>query len=171
MQSECQQVRRRPLRPHAVVRSCCRKLADLSDNNSAQPHGPQGARAGPGWWEDGGMRPEELRVLLSREGLQLLDELPPYESAADVVAIVSRLRAAGHAPELVAAVLTQAKLRGRARAKFGAFAGRMLFTEAGLEQATRLSVAAQHAGRFARAGVARVADLGCGIGGDAMAFA
>lgn len=117
------------------------------------------------------MRPEELRVLLSREGLQLLDELPPYESAADVVAIVSRLRAAGHAPELVAAVLTQAKLRGRARAKFGAFAGRMLFTEAGLEQATRLSVAAQHAGRFARAGVARVADLGCGIGGDAMAFA
>ena len=47
----------------------------------------------------------------------------------------------------------------------------MLFTEAGLEQATRLKVAALHAGRFARAGVEHVADLGCGIGGDALALA
>jgi SAM-dependent methyltransferase len=47
----------------------------------------------------------------------------------------------------------------------------MLFTEAGLEQATRLPVASTHAGRFHRAGIARVADLGCGIGGDALAFA
>ena len=47
----------------------------------------------------------------------------------------------------------------------------MLFTEAGLEQATRLRVAALHAGRFARAGVEHVADLGCGIGGDALALA
>jgi hypothetical protein len=47
----------------------------------------------------------------------------------------------------------------------------MLFTEAGLEQATRLKVAALHAGRFSRAGVTHVADLGCGIGGDALALA
>ena len=47
----------------------------------------------------------------------------------------------------------------------------MLFTEAGLEQATHLKVAALHAGRFASAGLHRVADLGCGIGGDAMAMA
>ena len=65
----------------------------------------------------------------------------------------------------------QARLRSRARAKFGAFADRMLFTRAGLEQATRLEVGARHAGRFRDAGVARVADLGCGIGGDALAFA
>jgi hypothetical protein len=47
----------------------------------------------------------------------------------------------------------------------------MLFTEAGLEQATRLRVAALHAGRFRNADLARVADLGCGIGADAMAMA
>src|SRR5690606_37642540 len=54
---------------------------------------------------------------------------------------------------------------------FGPFAERLLFTRAGLEQATRMPVAAVHAGRFRAAGVARVVDLGCGIGGDALAFA
>ena len=47
----------------------------------------------------------------------------------------------------------------------------MLFTADGLEQATRLEVAAQHAQRFRAAGVRHVLDLGCGIGADAMAFA
>jgi hypothetical protein len=47
----------------------------------------------------------------------------------------------------------------------------MLFTPTGLEQATRLQVAARHAQRFASAGVERVADLGCGIGSDSMALA
>jgi predicted RNA methylase len=87
------------------------------------------------------------------------------------VALVARLRKDGHAPARVAAVLTQYRLRRKGRAKFGPFAERMLFTEAGLEQASRLRVAAQHAGRFARAGLTRVADLGCGIGGDALALA
>ncbi len=113
----------------------------------------------------------ELRELLSAEGLRLLDSLPRYESTADVVQVVSQLRKAGHPPGLVAAVLSQSKLRARAEAKFGPFAERMLFTEAGLEQATRLSVAAMHAGRFHSAGVSWVADLGCGIGADALAIA
>lgn len=113
----------------------------------------------------------ELREVLSLDGLRLLDDLPAWDSTADVVRTVSDLRAAGHSPGLVAAVLGQSRLRSRAAAKFGPFAGRMLFTEAGLEQATRLSVAALHAGRFQRAGVSWVADLGCGIGADAMAFA
>ena len=117
------------------------------------------------------MDASELRELLSVEGLRLLDDLPPYESAADVVRTVADLRRAGHSPGLVAAVLSQSKLRSRARAKFGPFADRMLFTEAGLEQATRLSVAAQHAGRFQRAGLNWIADLGCGIGADALAIA
>ncbi len=117
------------------------------------------------------MDAQQLRELLSVEGLRLLDSLPKYESTADVVRIVSELRKAGHPPDLVAAVLSQAKLRSRAASKFGPFAERMLFTEAGLEQATRLSVAAQHAGRFQRAGVKWVADLGCGIGADALAIA
>ncbi|KRC49296.1 SAM-dependent methyltransferase [Leifsonia sp. Root227] len=112
----------------------------------------------------------ELVELLSTEGLRLLDSLPPYHSERDVLRMVSDLRKAGHSPGLVAAVLTQAKLRSKATAKFGDFAERMLFTEAGLEQATRLPVAARHAGRFQSAGLERVADLGCGIGGDALAI-
>ena len=113
----------------------------------------------------------ELRALLSPEGLRLLDEVGPIEASVDIVRIVSRLRAAGHPGDVVAAVLGQARLRTKAKAKFGEFASRMLFTPEGLEQATRLSVASLHAGRFAGAGIDVVADLGCGIGGDALAMA
>lgn len=113
----------------------------------------------------------ELRALLSPEGLRLLDEVGPIERTADVVRIVSRLRDAGHAGDLVSAVLGQARLRAKARPKFGDFAASMLFTPDGLEQATRLRVAALHAGRFQAAGVDVVADLGCGIGADALAIA
>ena len=114
---------------------------------------------------------DDLRRLLSPEGLRLLDEVGDLDSGADIVRTVSRLRAAGHDGGLVAAVLEQARLRSRARPKFGDFADRMLFTPAGLEQATRLRVAALHAGRFAEAGIDVVADLGCGIGADALAIA
>ena len=114
---------------------------------------------------------DELREVLSIEGLRLLDSLPPFDPGADVVRTVAALRKEGYSPALVAAVLGQSKLRARAAAKFGPFAERMLFTEAGLEQATRIQVAALHAGRFREAGVSRVADLGCGIGADALALA
>ncbi|MEO6943824.1 MAG: SAM-dependent methyltransferase [Lacisediminihabitans sp.] len=117
------------------------------------------------------METSELVELLSADGLRLLDSLPPYESTTDVLRSVSELRRAGHSPGLVAAVLSQSKMRARASAKFGPFAERMLFTEAGLEQATRLRVAALHAGRFHAAGLSHIADLGCGIGADAMAMA
>ncbi|MBN9188712.1 MAG: SAM-dependent methyltransferase, partial [Microbacterium sp.] len=117
------------------------------------------------------MEMAELEALLTPEGLRLLDDLPPVVSSDDVARTVSRLRAAGHSPDLVSAVVGQARLRERARSKFGAFAERMLFTRAGLEQATRLSIAARHAGRFRAAGITSIADLGCGIGGDALGFA
>ncbi len=113
----------------------------------------------------------ELTALLTPEGLRLLDETGPIESTDDAARAVSRLRAAGHSPALVSAVVGQARLRVRAASKFGAFAERMLFTRAGLEQATRLPIAARHAGRFRDAGLERVADLGCGIGGDALGLA
>lgn len=113
----------------------------------------------------------ELRALLTPAGLELLDALGPVTSTTEAAAAVSRLRAAGHSPDLVSAVVGQAHLRARATAKFGPFAARMLFTRAGLEQATRLGVAARHAQRIRRAGLTSVADLGCGIGGDALAFA
>jgi hypothetical protein len=113
----------------------------------------------------------ELRALLTPEGLELLDALGSVESTDEVAKAVSRLRAAGHPPDLVSAVVGQAHLRTKATAKFGEFAQRMLFTRAGLEQATRLGVAARHAQRLRAAGITAVADLGCGIGGDALAFA
>lgn len=113
----------------------------------------------------------ELTALLTPEGLRLVDELGALDSTDDVAAAVSRLRSAGRAPELVAAAVGQARLRTRARTKFGTFADRMLFTRSGLEQATRLEIAASHAGRFRDAGIRAVADLGCGIGGDALALA
>lgn len=117
------------------------------------------------------MDTRELTALLTPDGLRLLDEVGGIESTDDAARVVSRLRAARHSPDLVSAVVGQARLRVRGAAKFGPFAERMLFTRAGLEQATRLSIAARHAGRFRAAGLDRVADLGCGIGGDALGLA
>ena len=117
------------------------------------------------------MEREDFIALLSPEGQALLAKVAKVDAKADVVSLVSKLRAQGHNPLLVAAVLTQAKLRRRAQAKFGEFADRMIFTEPGLEQASRLSVAALHAGRFRAAGITDVADLGCGIGAESLALA
>ncbi|WP_144719900.1 class I SAM-dependent methyltransferase [Agrococcus jejuensis] len=118
------------------------------------------------------MDADALRLLLSRDGLALLDEVSSaLDDLGGAVQAVQTLRRRGHDAALVAAVLTQARLRRRGEAKFGPFARSMLFTEAGLEQATRLRVAAQHAGRMRDAGMGTVADLGCGIGGDALAIA
>lgn len=111
-----------------------------------------------------------IRELLSAEGMALLDSLGEYSDSLSSPSSISRLRGLGHSPELVSAALSQSRLRQKARAKFGEFAERMLFTEAGLEQASRLRVAANHAARF-RGHVPGVADLGCGIAGDSLAFA
>ncbi|MDO5617328.1 THUMP-like domain-containing protein [Kocuria sp.] len=102
--------------------------------------------------------------------MRLLDSLGPY-APDQVLAVSTQLRAQCFAPDLVSEALTQSRLRAAGAEKFGEFASRMLFTQAGLEQATRMSVAALHAQRFVASGVTSVADLGCGIGADAMAFA
>ncbi len=111
-----------------------------------------------------------LAPVLTPAGFGLLNSLPPYREE-ETLHLTEQLRADGNSPELVASVLTQSRLRAKARDKFGEFADRMLFTEQGLEQATRLPIAAQHARRFRDAGIEHVADLGCGIGGDALAQA
>ena len=116
------------------------------------------------------MDPAVLARLASGPGRALLDSLEGY-AADSALALSTRLRAAGHEPELVTAVLAQARLRGLAVEKFGAAAGGMLFTADGLEQATRPELASRHAARFVAAGVDHVVDLGCGIGSDARAFA
>ncbi|WP_414168763.1 THUMP-like domain-containing protein [Streptoverticillium reticulum] len=108
--------------------------------------------------------------LLTDEGRRLLGELRHYDPSQELAA-ATRLRRE-HPAELVSAALGQARLRQRAVAKFGTEdAYRMYFTPHGVEQATRTSVAAYRARRFAALGVRRVADLCCGIGGDAIALA
>ncbi|CAB4688114.1 MAG: SAM-dependent methyltransferase [Actinobacteria bacterium] len=112
----------------------------------------------------------EFAKLFTHEALALLNAIGDLDAKADVLKLVSALRAEGYDPGLVAAVLSQAKLRRRARKKFGDFTDGMLFTEDGLEQASRLQAAALHAGRFRGAGISQVADLGCGLGAESMAM-
>jgi SAM-dependent methyltransferase len=71
-------------------------------------------------------------------------------------------------PELARAALDTLLLREKARAKFSR-AGAMFFTREALEMATSEAVARHRAARFAP--FATVADLGCGVGGDAIALA
>lgn len=110
-----------------------------------------------------------VRALGSPDGQSILRSLPAYDEST-VLRLQAELRRAGRPPELVAALLTQQRLRSRAVAKFGEFAHDMLYTPDGLEQASRLEVAATHAGRFYNASLATVHDLGCGIGSDAVAM-
>jgi len=112
---------------------------------------------------------EDFRWLLTDDGRRLL-------AAAEEVADEDPLRAQTALrrtadPAHVAAALTQATLRRRAVAKFGDLAPRMYFTPDGLEQATRLPVARHRAARLRAASALTVIDLGCGIGGDLVAFA
>ncbi|MEU9990535.1 methyltransferase domain-containing protein [Streptomyces sp. NPDC048045] len=112
----------------------------------------------------------DLAPLLTPEGRALLDEVRDTDPAQEL-AVATRLRR-DHPAELVSAALGQARLRQRAAAKFGeADARRMFFTPNGVEQSTRASVAAYRAGRMKELGVTSVADLCCGIGGDAIALA
>lgn len=113
----------------------------------------------------------DAELLLTSEALTLLASLPPYRAADSVVQAVSALRDRGVSPEMTRVVLRQRRLRAQAKPKFGDFAARMFFTENGLQQATRLDVAAHHAVRFRTLGDVTVGDLGCGIGGDALALA
>ncbi len=111
-----------------------------------------------------------IALLVGGEGWGLLQSLPPYDAGGEL-ALQTRLRAAGFSPEVVSAALAQSRLRARGRDKLGPFADGMLLTPDGLEQATRLEVAARHASRYLRAEIRAVHDLGCGIGADAMALA
>lgn len=116
---------------------------------------------------------EQFAALLSSEGWSLLSTIDPSMVATKDAAwsLNEKLRREGHDAQVVRAVMAQAELRYRARVKFGPFADSLVFTPAGLEQATRLTIAGLHARRFANAGCTHVADLGCGIGTDSIALA
>lgn len=128
----------------------------------------------PGWSRSGGdrgpMQTDAIAFLLSPEGRAAAaalsdDELTPSAHLATAERLRAELGSVA-----AGAVLELAQLRRRARAKF-AHADAMFFTRDGLEQATAEPVAAHRAARFGAAGAAIVADLGCGIGGDALALA
>lgn len=117
------------------------------------------------------MDPQTLAELLDVSVLDRLDRIDDLPK--DELARSSALRKEGFSAEVTAALLTQARLREEAGPKFGPFANEMLFTRDGLAQATRLAVAGHHARRLLGDGdePVKIADLGCGIGADAMAFA
>ncbi|MFI5913420.1 methyltransferase domain-containing protein [Dactylosporangium sp. NPDC051541] len=116
------------------------------------------------------MRLEDVQALISADGQAALAAAAALPDSNPLVA-AEKLRAQGFTPTLAAAALTQTEFRRRGAAKFGTDAAKMLFTRAGLEQATRSTVARRRAARLAAAGATRVADLGCGIGADTIAFA
>ncbi|MGW4793117.1 SAM-dependent methyltransferase, partial [Nonomuraea sp. NPDC004297] len=111
----------------------------------------------------------ELLTPRGRRALAEAEEL----TGGDPVAAATAMRRTYDAG-LTSAALTQAGLRERARAKFGADAGRMFFTPHGLEQSTRAEVAGHRARRLLalHGGAApHVADACCGVGGDLLALA
>ena len=123
--------------------------------------------------------------LASETGSDVLASLTAYDDAVhdlaaagdatalDPVRAVAAARKSlpGLDPALVSAALTQVRLRRRARPRLGDLSAHLLLTDEGLEQATRTVVADLRARRYAEAGTTHVADLGCGLGLDAMAFA
>jgi len=113
---------------------------------------------------------ELLAALCTPEGLAALAAAAEVADG-DPLAAATALRSRGLPPALASAALTQADLRRRAAAKFGPAAGAMFFTRPGLEQATRAVVADRRATRVRAAGVETLADLGCGLGSDALAAA
>ncbi|MGQ9698753.1 MAG: THUMP-like domain-containing protein, partial [Armatimonadota bacterium] len=106
-----------------------------------------------------------LEYLLTAEGQEALRLAASFRG--DPLHAAEAMRRAFPGP-YGGAALQMAELRRRAESKFS-LAHRMYFTPDGLEQASAEAVAQHRARRFA--GFARMADLCCGIGGDAVAIA
>jgi THUMP domain-like len=106
-----------------------------------------------------------LRTPQGQAALRAAADLEPTEAT---FLRASQQLARTYPEQLARAATEQAILRGRARSKFRAAAG-MFFLRDALEQATNEVVAAHRARRFG--GAPWTFDLGCGIGGDALALA
>lgn len=128
------------------------------DNTGPRDHHSGPVLSLPGW-----------DALTTPAGAGLLDKASALRAAGTAFDKISQqLRRDGADPDTLSAALTVAGLREKAHPKFGPLAGEMLFTQAGLEQASRVPVAELHAARFA--GCTTVADLGCGLGAESLAF-
>jgi SAM-dependent methyltransferase len=106
-------------------------------------------------------------ALLSPQGRELLDRLSGEDTGPDRALELAQALRGRYPPDLVAAALTQHTLRAAAQAKFGR-AAEMLFTRAGLEQASSEATSAHAAARYPAGSL--VADLCCGIGGNLIAL-
>jgi SAM-dependent methyltransferase len=106
-------------------------------------------------------------ALLSPDGRELLDRLAGERVGPDRALELAQALRGQYPPDLVAAALTQQELRVAALAKFSR-AEEMLFTRAGLEQASSELTSAHAAARYQADGP--VADLCCGIGGNLIAL-
>lgn len=117
---------------------------------------------------------ETLAWLQTDDGRRVLDAAAHAwaDHGGDPVRVATAVRRVEPDAEKAAAATTLVQLRVRAVAKFGAAAPHMFFTPDALEQATRQRVADHRASRLAAAiPGGSVVDLGCGIGGDLVAFA
>lgn len=113
---------------------------------------------------------QTIAFLTSGAGCAALDWLAAQDlSDAQTLPLLETLRR-DYTPDQAGAALTVARLRQRATAKF-ACADSMIFTPDALEQASGEIVSQHRAAQFAAAGYTRIADLGCGIGGDLLALA
>lgn len=113
---------------------------------------------------------DDFYFLLSPAGQRLLRETADTSiTPHNHLQIASQLRQQVTAPQ-AQAVLETILLRQQAAAKFSRAAD-MYFTRPALEQASAEIISTYRARRFAVAGLDSIADLGCGIGGDALALA
>lgn len=116
------------------------------------------------------MQLTDFDFLLSPEGQTLLHAtaVTPI-TPQNHLQIASQLRQQLPPPH-AQAIIDTLILRQRATKKFG-HAAEMYFTRNALEQASSEIIAMYRAQRFVKVGIQTVADLGCGIGGDALALA
>ena len=117
------------------------------------------------------IRPADLRSPAAADLAALLAAQAGSNSLARIASV--RQARPDADPDLVAAVATQERLRERARDRLGPWAEQLILSDAGLQQATRAAVARYRAVslRERLGGAVRVADLGCGLGIDALALA
>lgn len=112
----------------------------------------------------------DFYFLLTDQGARLLVETAATPITADNHLQLAQQLRQQVGPARAHAVIETVLLRQRAAAKFSR-AAEMYFTRPALEQASAEVVARYRARRYAAAGVQTVADLGCSIGGDAIALA
>ncbi len=114
------------------------------------------------------LRLDDIAFLRSERGNQFLIAYADCDtSESNTLPLLSELRKS-LSPAEASAVLTTLRLRKKAETKFPRFAGGMLFTADGLQQASHPLVRRYRAALIASRDVL---DVCCGIGGDSLAFA